>query len=244
MSMHCPLSVQDQLVDFLRTGRYTPLGEKASQYSDARVICTTTRDLSMLADQGVFNRDLAELLKETVSIPPLRKRKRDIREVVGQLLLGCARQLGRPAQTLDEDAYKAIMAYDWPGNIDELSVVIRRAVMLSQGETLLPEHIFIGPPPVTGRAAFDLFSLERIKGLFLSTKYPSFIQAAVAPFIGLIILLGPGRSTGSKQQRCPRAHLGILGTISGNRQFLFCEGMVQRLPAWAFRIFCRQVCRS
>ena len=186
-----PLSVQERLADFLRAGRYKPLGEKASQFSSARIICTTTRDLSLLADQGVFSGDLASvLLKETVSIPALKKRKRDIREVVGQLLLGCARQLGRSAQTLDEDAYKAIMAYDWPGNIDELSVVIRRAVMLSQGDTLRAEHIFIGPPPVTGRAAFDLFGLERIKGLFLSIKYPSFIQAAVAPFIWLIILLG------------------------------------------------------
>ena len=184
-------AVQEKLADFIDTGKFVPLGEKSELSSNARIICTTNSDPLVLSDQGLFSKRLADLLRGAViSLPPLRKRKKDLRDITGNLIESNSRQLGRSVQSIDEDAYKAIMAYDWPGNADELNAVIRRAISLSSDSVLKAEHIFISPPPVTGQIAFELFRVEKIKKLFLTKKFPVAVQASVAPFIALTILLG------------------------------------------------------
>ena len=185
------VAAQDRLADFILTGKFITLGEKTEQSSNARIICTTTGDPSLLLEKGSFTGKLADLLsKHVINLTPLRKRKKDIREVADHLIRLNSRQLGRSVASMSEDAYKAIMAYDWPGNIDELNAVIRRAITLSHDESLKAEHIFISPPPVSGQVAFDLFGNQKIKGLFLNKKFPIALQIAAAPFIALIILLG------------------------------------------------------
>ncbi len=197
-----PLAVQERLVDFICTGIFVPLGGKSELTSSARIICTTNGDPLILSDKRLLCKRLAELLMgHTISLPPLRKRKRDLREIAANLIESNRRQLGKSVQAIDEDAYKAIMAYDWPGNVEELNTVIRRAITLSPDGVLKAEHIFISPPPVTGQVAFDLFRVEKIKNFFLKQKFPLALQAAVAPLMALAILLGlfgnqdPGRNS-------------------------------------------------
>ncbi|MBI5848789.1 MAG: cyclic nucleotide-binding domain-containing protein [Nitrospirae bacterium] len=184
-------AAQEMLADYLLSGTFCAFGDAAPLSARVRVLATTHADIEMLAAQGKFSQRLLGLIGATrIMLPQLRLRKKDIRETVEHYIHRYNRQLGLTIEGFEEDAYKAIMAYDWPGNHDELASAIRRAMSICQGCTLAPEHIFLSPPPVSGQIAFDLFSYDRIKNLFLNKKFPVALQLSALPGIALIILLG------------------------------------------------------
>ncbi len=194
-------TVQEMLADYLLSGTFCALGDATLLKARTRLIATTHTDIEMLAAQGKFSQRLLDLIGTTrIMLPPLRARKKDIRDTVEHYIRRFNRQLGLMIEGFDEDAYKAIMAYDWPGNHDELASAIRRAMSICQGCTLAAEHIFLSPPPVSGQIAFDLFGYDKVKHLFLNRKYPVALQFAALPGIAMLILLGffgsqdPGRN--------------------------------------------------
>lgn len=98
----------------------------------ARVIASTSLDLAELVDRGEFNRELFEdLAVITLQLPPLRERRDDIPLLVNFLLRRLTRELGRPVQGIDAIVAKQFHEHPWPGNIAELSNVLRRAGILS-----------------------------------------------------------------------------------------------------------------
>lgn len=193
--------VQERLAEYLETGAYTPLGEPGPVRSNARVIATSSAGLGSLAGSGAFDqRLLGQLTSHTITVPPLRRRKMDIAITTAELIRRDNRRLGKSVRGIDEEAYRSLMGYDWPGNAEELRVVIRRAVSISQGDRLSVEDIFIGPPPVTGKYTLDLLSFAPVRKLFQSRRYPRAAHFVTIPFIALIIGLGlfgpqePGRN--------------------------------------------------
>jgi polyferredoxin len=124
-------------------------------------------------------------------VPPLRKRKKDLRQLSEHLIEHYSRQAGKSIDGIDLEAYKSIMAYDWPGNTDELGAVIRRAVNLAQNSQLIPEDILIGTAPrITERLSFNLLNVKRIRRLFQSSAFPGSAQLVAAIFFIMIIYLG------------------------------------------------------
>ena len=190
---HLADSVQHKLVDFIQHGRFHILGDPTFITSSIRVMATSSADLNQRVQEGRFNEQLFDILKERqiLTIPPLRKRKKDLRQLAEHLIDHYSGQAGKSIEGIDLDAYKSIMAYDWPGNTDELGAVIRRAVNLAQNSQLIPEDILIGTAPqVTERLGFNLFSVDKIRRLFLSRFFPSSAQLVAAIFFILIIYLG------------------------------------------------------
>ena len=182
---------QGALKDFLKSGNFHILGEKLPLTSSARVIAATHKDLAMTVSTGEFDKELYDLLSgQMILIPPLRKRKKDIKEIIVQLLHRNCKETGKAVTGIDEDAYKAVMAYDWPGNVEELNDVIRRAAALTRRDLLSLEDIFIGPPPVTGTVSFNLFRLPKVRDIMISRVFPAAFQLAAGPLIALIIAIG------------------------------------------------------
>ena len=74
-------------------------------------------------------------------MPPLRVRRSDIPLLVRHFLErhNCKRA-GRPV-TVNDEAMVHLWEYDWPGNVRELENAIQRAIVLSRGETIFPEHL-------------------------------------------------------------------------------------------------------
>lgn len=98
----------------------------------ARVIASTSLDLSELVDRGEFNRELFEdLAVITLQLPALRERRDDIPLLVDFLLRRLSRELGRPVQGVDTTVMRQFREHSWPGNIAELANVLRRAGILS-----------------------------------------------------------------------------------------------------------------
>ena len=190
---HLADSVQNKLVDFIQHGLFHPLGSQTSMHSSIRVVATSSADLSQLALDGGFNQHLFDLMEgsHTLMVPPLRKRKKDLRQLTECLLEHYSGQAGKSVSGIDQDVYKSIMAYDWPGNTDELKVVIRRGVNLVQNNRLTPEDILIGTvPQVAGKLSFNLLKLDRVHQLFRSNAFPASAQLLAASFFILIMYLG------------------------------------------------------
>lgn len=183
--------VQERLADYIETKEFTAVGENEVLYSDARIIGTTCADLSALSEEGSFSKRLYKLISVlSLTAPPLRRRKRDISLIVDELIKRFNRQLDKNIRGIDGEAYKSLMDYDWPGNTEELRVVIRRAVSISAGERLMLDDLFIGPPPVTGKYTFNLLKVPAVLQILKSRYYPKAAHLLTIPFFGLIIGLG------------------------------------------------------
>jgi DNA-binding NtrC family response regulator len=95
---------------------------------------------------GRFREDLYyRLAVVTLTLPPLRERGEDLGVLVDHYLNKYAREYGRPVHSISNEARLILRNYSWPGNVRQLRNVIESAVLLADGDTLLPFHL---PPEV------------------------------------------------------------------------------------------------
>ena len=107
---------------------------------DVRIIAATNQDLEHAVREGQFREDLYYRLNVIpILLPPLRERRTDIPPLVEHFMKKYA-VAGR-GKELAESALKVLMAYDWPGNVRELESVVERALLLSDGEVIVPEDL-------------------------------------------------------------------------------------------------------
>ena len=107
----------------------TPLG--------ARVIASTAVDLFDAVRAGTFNAELYEFLSViTLSLPPLRERRRDIALLARTFVRRFGEELGRPMAGIEDEALDALTDYAWPGNVAELEHTIKRACVVASGDVI------------------------------------------------------------------------------------------------------------
>jgi two-component system nitrogen regulation response regulator NtrX len=130
-------SSQAKLLRVLQEGEFHRVGGEQPIRVSVRVLAATNRDLSDMVAQGKFREDLYyRLCVMPVRVPSLRERREDIRSLA-EYFLGefCARNNFRP-KSFDPEAFEALEAYSWPGNIRELRNVVERMAILAQGDIL------------------------------------------------------------------------------------------------------------
>ena len=134
---------------------------------DVRVIAATHRHLAQMVRDGEFREDLFYRLNVfPVQLPPLRQRPEDIPLLARYFAQRVCARLGRPACELSDAATERLTAYGWPGNVRELENIVERAVILSGGQTIEPQHVQVErrqTPRVeqTGAAIRPLQDMER-----------------------------------------------------------------------------------
>jgi two-component system response regulator AtoC len=127
-----PLTLQPKLLRVLQEREFDRLGDTKSVQVDVRVVATTNRTLSEMVREGKFRADLYYRLNVIpLSLPPLRDRVEDIRELAEHFLRLYAPQ-GRTLR-LSPEFVQRLEAHDWPGNVRELANCLRRAVALAPG---------------------------------------------------------------------------------------------------------------
>jgi DNA-binding NtrC family response regulator len=155
-----PLDIQVKLLRVLQEGEVDPIGSKRPIKVDVRMIAATNKDLINLVAEGLFREDLYYRLNVfPIEAPPLRLRKEDIPALVKHFVARInieenKRVLGAAPQTL-----AMLQSYDWPGNVRQLENAIFRAVVLCDGDFLLPEdfpHISMTLPEFQGQAETEL----------------------------------------------------------------------------------------
>lgn len=112
--------------EFERVGGTTPIR------ANVRVIAATHRDLPASIAAGTFRSDLYYRVNVfPIEVPALRKRKEDIRLLVGYFIDRYASKSGKKIMRIDKRTMESLQSYPWPGNIRELQNVIERSVIVS-----------------------------------------------------------------------------------------------------------------
>lgn len=138
-----PLTTQVKLLRVLETQEFMRIGSETVTKVDVRIIAATNKDLQVEVDAKRFREDLYFRLKAvTLHIPPLRKRKGDIEELVNFFLEKTAAQNKIPVPKITPEAMNYLIEYSWPGNIRELKNTIESAVTLNITGTL-EESLFM-----------------------------------------------------------------------------------------------------
>jgi DNA-binding NtrC family response regulator len=103
----------------------------------ARVIASTAADLSDAVRAGTFNAELYEFLSViTLTMPPLRDRRRDIALLARTFVRRFGDELGRSIAGIEDEAIDALTEYAWPGNVAELEHAIKRACVVASGDVI------------------------------------------------------------------------------------------------------------
>ena len=137
------LPVQRTLLRFLETRKFRRLGSEHQTSADVRIIAATWRDLLAAVSNGTFRPDLYFRINVMViTLPSLRERRDDLPVLVSMILKERSQQTHVGfAPECSPAALDLLRVYDWPGNIRELRNVLERALILSRGTVVLPEHL-------------------------------------------------------------------------------------------------------
>jgi PAS domain S-box-containing protein len=148
-----PLSMQAKLLRVLQEKEVDRVGGTGSHRVDLRLIAATSLNLEELVGQGGFRADLYYRINVIpIRIPPLRERAEDLGALAEAFLGRLSADTGEPEKQLSPGLLEILRAYPWPGNVRELQNLLERAVAMSPGESLQPEHF----PTLMSRAPLGL----------------------------------------------------------------------------------------
>ncbi|WP_026279973.1 PEP-CTERM-box response regulator transcription factor [Thioalkalivibrio sp. ALJ16] len=163
-----PQSLQAKLLRFLQERTVERLGGRNEIPVDVRIIGATNQDLQALIRDGAFREDLYYRISEiAIDIPPVRARSGDAALLAHALLERFAREQGKPRRGFTADALRAIENYSWPGNVREMENLIRRAVIMADGNLLTADDLGLqdstqDAPPERLREARDRAEYESV----------------------------------------------------------------------------------
>ena len=127
-----PLETQAKLVRVLHKPEFTRIEGDAIVDADVRVIATSNRDLNRAIEAGEFREDLFYRLNVVpLKVAPLSERLGDVPELADEIMQRCAVSTNRPPRKFSADAFAAMQAHNWPGNVWELVNVVERLLLLS-----------------------------------------------------------------------------------------------------------------
>jgi len=137
-----PLDMQAKLLRAIEEHAFRRVGGTTLIRVDVQIIAASNQDLKDMIKQGDFREDLYYRLKVVdLDIPPLRKRRNDIPELVGLLLRQSNMSMGSNILDVTPRAMEALLGYDWPGNIRELRNAIERAIIFCDDPAIDIHHL-------------------------------------------------------------------------------------------------------
>jgi transcriptional regulator with PAS, ATPase and Fis domain len=125
-----PLDMQAKLLRALESKAFRRVGGNNLINVDVQVLAASNRNLNQMIENNEFRSDLYYRLRVVdLHIPPLRERKEDIPELVGFFIRQKNSKMGVNIVDITPHAMEKLMAYNWPGNIRELSNAIESAML-------------------------------------------------------------------------------------------------------------------
>lgn len=161
------LPLQSKLLTALQRREVTRVGSNQSIPVDIRLICATNMNLHEMVGDGDFRQDLLYRINTVeIHLPSLRERREDIPLLMDHFLDMYCKKYRKPKMKVDAKAMEKLKHYDWPGNIRELQHAIERALIMSDGDTLMAQDFFFlsgNAGGENGGENFDSFNLDDVE---------------------------------------------------------------------------------
>ncbi len=160
--------LQSKLLRVIETSEFIKVGDTNTTKVDVRFIAATNRDLQQDVKESKFREDLFYRLNVfTISLPPLRERKKDITALAQYFLKIFSAKTNTAVETMSKEFLEHLQQHDWKGNTRELKNVMERAIILANGTELTLENLPLDLQTANFNtqktvSAFDLASVEKI----------------------------------------------------------------------------------
>ncbi len=133
-------AAQVKLLRALETGEFLRVGGTRPVRTDVRIVSATHKDLRREVRDGTYREDLYHRLNGvTITLPPLRDRKKDVALLATHFL----ERYSAGKKSFSPRGLEILNSYSWPGNVRELQMVVQRAAILSKGVVVEPKHLLL-----------------------------------------------------------------------------------------------------
>lgn len=127
-----PAAMQAKLLRVLENGEVVRVGANEPLHVDVRLISATNTDLESRVKENRFREDLYfRLAGVTIVIPPLRERVEDVPQLIEHFIKLANEAHDTKVSGIEPEAQRALMGFDWPGNVRQLRNVIENMVVLA-----------------------------------------------------------------------------------------------------------------
>jgi DNA-binding NtrC family response regulator len=148
--------LQAKLLRAIQDKKFTRLGGHASIPFDARIVSSSSTDLSTIR-QDLFYR----INVVTLNIPPLRERPEDVASLA-------TRFLNRRKRGFAADASRVLASYAWPGNVRELRNAVDRAAIMEEGERITSASLPVAGDALVTTAARGEWTLDELESHYIA----------------------------------------------------------------------------
>jgi DNA-binding NtrC family response regulator len=146
--------IQTKFLHFLESNEFERVGGTQTLSVDTRIIAATNRDLNQRVKEKGFREDLFFRLNViSITLPSLYKRKEDIPALTSHFLQKFNQKMKKRITSIEPNALKIFLTYNWPGNIRELQNVLERAVVLAPGNKITPDLL---PPQLSQKGKEEI----------------------------------------------------------------------------------------
>ena len=136
------LSTQLKLLRVIQEKTFERVGGSKPIEVDVRIIVATNKNLEEAIEKGTFREDLYYRINVfPIYVPPLRERLEDVPDLVQHFIGRFSSKVYNRVKDISPEAMDLLMSYSWRGNVRELENAIERAMVLADGDTILPEHL-------------------------------------------------------------------------------------------------------
>ena len=148
-----PLSLQVKLLRVLQEREFERVGGNNSIKVDVRIIAATSSNLEKMVSEGTFREDLYYRLNVIpIHMPALRDRREDIPLLIQRFITQFCETHKLELKTVSPQVMKAMMGYEWPGNVRQLENIVERMVALTGTRTaIMPPDL---PPEIQSGDGF------------------------------------------------------------------------------------------
>lgn len=137
------MPLQSKLLSVLQQRQVTRIGSNKPVDIDIRLICATNMPVYDMVAENTFRQDLLYRINTVeLHLPPLRERQDDVNLLTEHFVKVYCDKYRKPPKKVASSTMKKLSKYPWPGNIRELQHAIERAIIMSDGNILMPDDFF------------------------------------------------------------------------------------------------------
>ena len=184
-----PQELQEKLITILADNTYSHIDSDRLLVMQSRIAFISNFSLDHLKSTGKLLPELLALFAtQHFDVPPLRNHKEDLLRLVAHYLGRYSKEYGKKTPKMSSETLGIFLNYDWPGNLTELSSVIRRAVMLADKDAITPEQVLLGLPKTEGKWEYNILRIDWIRNFLASRVFPRVPQVIIGSVFMLTVL--------------------------------------------------------